>query len=66
MLNPGACRVAVRRRSVKHFFTTRCKDWEFFKDKPPALMDELAKNATLTSRGADEEVYVEKVRVTWG
>ena len=55
------CRPSVRGRYVKHFFTSRAKDWAFFKDKPHGLLDELARHATVITKAADEEVFLEKV-----
>ncbi len=50
---------------MKHYFTSRCAEWSFFKGKPPALLDELAKHLTITTKKADEEVFIDKVRQLW-
>jgi hypothetical protein len=52
---------AVPPRYIKHYFTTRGREWAFLKGKPPELLEELAKVGLLVEHCADESVFLPKV-----
>ena len=58
----NVCARPCGRRYIRHYFTSRCHEWPFFKDKPVALMEELGHLLTVTYKTADDTVFVDKAR----